>query len=130
MQREAIESDSAEPRNEKVGPTAAHDTVAALWSYLSSKIHHMYIGPEPQVVSLIPSRMIRVCVDRNVVSIPVPVAAVGRVVWRHIPLPSVEPEPRRRTTGQPPHVFTAVAAVPPTVLPGVLDAIVIVVSAG
>ena len=64
----------------------------------------MHISPQPGVISQIPSRMIRIVIDHDIVRVPQPSIHKAVVIRRNTEEEPAEPEPRRPSTPQPPHM--------------------------
>jgi hypothetical protein len=111
-------------------PSATHSNIDTFYLCLSPEVHHVYIGSEAQVIGEIPAGMIWIGIDGNAVGVPVPVAAVSRIIRRYVPIPVVELESSGRASVQSPHVLATVSTFPAAVFPRVLNAIVLIVAAG
>jgi hypothetical protein len=83
---------------------------------------------QPGVIGQIPAIVVRVCVDHDVVTVPIPVVAVGEVEIGNAEGETAKPETAGFASFNPPPVATAEAAVEVAILPRVLDAKAIIVS--
>ena len=70
----------------------------------------MHIGAEAHVVGEIPSGMVGVFVDDDLVGVPEPAVAEGDVSRSNIPIPAVEPEAAGAAAGETPNMGAAKAA--------------------
>jgi hypothetical protein len=90
----------------------------------------MNISTEAYVIGEIPSNVIRIVIDHNLIRIPQPVAAEGYVGRRNGPGPSVEPESIWAPAGKAPCMRRAKASSKVAVLPRMIKMIAWVVPAG
>src|SRR5580693_3515558 len=90
----------------------------------------MCIGAEPDVVSQVPSGVVWILVDHDLVGIPQPAVAEGDVGCRHIPVPSIEPEAAGAAAAKMPNMLTSKSAGKAAVRPGMIHVIARVVGAG
>jgi hypothetical protein len=73
--------------------------------------------------------VIRVLIDRNVVLVPVPVVAVGRIVWRYSEVVPVKPEASRTAAVEMPYMPATKPAIEAAMFPHVFHPVVIIVAA-
>jgi hypothetical protein len=97
---------------------------------LSAEILNVNVGPETNVVCEIPSVVIGIFVDDNVVAVPEPAVAVADVKGRDVEIETAEPEAIGAAAGEMPDVAGAEAAGEVAVLPGMIEVIVNVVASG
>jgi hypothetical protein len=74
--------------------------------------------------------MIGIFVDHDVVSAPVPIAAVAKIIWSHREIESAEPESTGTTALNAENMAAAKSAVEMPMFPGAINVIVIVVATG
>jgi hypothetical protein len=79
------------------------------------------VGAESYVVGEIPAVMVGVFVDYDVIAIPKPVLAEGKVKRRDGEVETAKPETVGTTSGDAPRVVTAEAAGKAAMLPGVIQ---------
>ena len=89
----------------------------------------MNIGSETHVVCQVPPIVIRIFVDDDVVTIPVPTIAECKVCRRNAPIPSVEPESARTTASQMPSMRRTKPTSEASVFKGSINTIVAVIAA-
>ena len=109
----------------EIEPLARDQTVL-----LVTEVFDVDVGSQADVVGQIPAVVIRVCVDYDVVGIPVPIIAVGEVEGRDAPVEIVEPEAIRSTAGKMPDVAAAEAPGEVSVLKRAIEMVVDVAAAG
>jgi hypothetical protein len=97
---------------------------------LGSQILHVNVGAEPDVVSQIPSDMIGVVVDDDLIRIPQPVAAEAKVVRRYAKVEAAKPESARSASRKAPNVAAANAAGKAAVFPRVVEMVMSIVATG
>jgi hypothetical protein len=88
------------------------------------------MGAEPDVVGQIPAVVIGILVDRDVVTVPVPVIAVVIVVGRDLEIRALEPEALAVPSLEAVNVVGAEAEGEASVLPGTINAVVRIVATG
>lgn len=72
-----------------------------------AQILDVHVRPRPFVVRKIPTNVVRILVNHDVVRIPKPVAAVPKVTGRYAEIKSAEPESGRPPAPEVPHVMQA-----------------------
>src|ERR1035438_10315653 len=97
---------------------------------LCTEILDMHIGAEADVVGEVPSGMVRVIVNHDVVGVPQPAVAEGNIVRGYHPVPVVEPETPRAAAGQVPFVDAPKAAGEMSMLPRFVHVVACIVRAG
>lgn len=97
---------------------------------LHAQILHVHISAQAHVVSKIPSNMVRIVVDDNLIRVPEPVAAEGEIGFRDHPVPSVEPESAWPTAGNTPDMRRTEASAEVAVFPGMIEMVVRIVRPG
>jgi len=90
---------------------------ANLISGLSSQVHHMNVGAEPYVIRQIPTLVVGVVIDHNVVAVPQPAITESHVRRCDVPVPSVEPKTSGATTAEVPNMVATESAGEVSVLP-------------
>ncbi len=69
----------------------------------------MHIRAQAHVIGKIPTAMVGIGVDDNLIGVPEPAVAEGNVGRGDIPVPAIEPEAGRSTAGKMPHMTAAKA---------------------
>ena len=95
---------------------------------LVAQILHVNISSEPHVIREIPTVVIRIFIDRNVVRIPVPVAHVIVIIRSYAEKESVKSETLAVAAVHVPNVFTSEPTGEMSVLPGMVDMVVDIVA--
>jgi hypothetical protein len=76
---------------------------------------------KPHVVGEIPTIMIGVFVDHDVIAVPVPITAVARVKWRYAEIEAAEPKAAGTASGEMPNVSAAETSCKAAVFPRVVE---------
>jgi hypothetical protein len=97
---------------------------------LCAEIHHVNVGTQPDVIGKVPSYVVGIFIDHDLIRIPEPVIAEANVKGRYAEIETPEPESARSASCKPPDVTTAKAACKVAVLPGVVEMVVRIVAAG
>jgi len=82
---------------------------------------HVDVGTESSVVSEIPAIMVRVCVDHDLVAVPEPVIAVGKVKRSDAEGETAKPETVGTASAYAPNVAAAEAAGETAMFPGMIE---------
>lgn len=82
----------------------------------------MNVGAQPHIVGEVPSYVIGVFVDHDVIAVPIPAVAIGKVKRGDTEVEAAKPETAGITTLDAPPVCAAETAFKAAVLPGVVDA--------
>jgi hypothetical protein len=77
---------------------------------LRSEVLHVNIGAQPWVVGEIPSVVVGIFVDHDLVAVPEPVRAPGQVKRGNAKSPAIKPETGRAASADVPHVAAAETA--------------------
>lgn len=96
---------------------------------LSAQIHNVAIRPETRVVGEIPAVVIRIWIENDVVSIPIPIGTVIEVVRRNAEEKSFELEAFTVSAVQAEHIIRSDRAREASVLPRMIEAVVGIVAA-
>jgi len=88
-----------------------------LKSGLSSQVHHMNVSAKPYVIRQIPTLVVGVVIDHNVVAVPQPAITESHVRRCDVPVPSVEPKTSGATTAEVPNMVATESAGEVSVLP-------------
>lgn len=96
---------------------------------LIAQEHYVHIDAKTHVVGEIPSGVIRIVINDDVVGIPEPSVAVLNVIGRDIEIESAEPEASGSAATQPPHMAGTDRCREMPVFPGMIEAIILVVAA-
>ena len=88
----------------------------------------MDIRSQSRVVGEIPSYVVRIVVDDDVIADPIPAAAVGQIIGCNAPVPPVEPEAAWSATDQTPPVCRSKSAREAAMLPRVIQVIVRIIA--
>jgi hypothetical protein len=96
----------------------------------SAEILDVDVGAEADVVGEVPTVMVRVVVDYDLVGAPVPVVAEAVVSGGDIEIETAEPEALAVATFDAPHVALADASDEAAMLPGMIKVIVGIIAAG
>jgi len=94
-----------------------------------TKILHVHVGPQANVVGKVPANVIRIVVEYDLVGVPIPIGAVAEVVGRYAEEESAEPEAAGTASAEMPDVSAANLTRKMSVLPGMVKTVVRVVSA-
>jgi hypothetical protein len=86
------------------------------------------VGAKAHVISEIPSYMVGVFVNRDVVAVPIPVIAVRKIKWGDTEIEAVKPEAAGIATLHAPPVCTAETPLEAAILPRVVDVEALVVA--
>lgn len=81
----------------------------------------MRVSPQPNVVSEIPSHVIGILKNADIVAVPIPIAAVAGINRCDVEVITTEPEPPGAAALQTPDMPMPKAAVKAAVLPGMVD---------
>jgi hypothetical protein len=126
--RRARYGDGCIYRRGKPGVTAenfAAERAVSTASRLSgTEIHHMHVGAETNVIGQIPTRIVRVNVDNDVVGVPQPIRAVVNIVGRDAEEEPAELEARWAAACQAVDVTAADVSWEMAVLPRMVEVIV------
>lgn len=90
----------------------------------------MHVAAEPYVVGQIPTDVVRVVVDHNLIGVPEPVGGIVEVVGGDAEIESREPEALRASALDAPDVRLAKSAGEVSVFPRTIDVVVRIVTAG
>jgi hypothetical protein len=93
---------------------------------LIAEILHVDVGAQSGVVGQVPSVVIGIVVDHDLIGVPEPIVTEGDVVWRHTEEESVEPESSRTAACEPKAMTAPDAAGETTMLERMIDMIVAV----
>ncbi len=88
----------------------------------------MNISAQPNVVREVPSHVVRIIVDDDVIVIPIPAVAIAKVIRRHRKEESANREPVRPASAQPPHMPRPNPALKMPMLPRMVHMVVVVPS--
>lgn len=80
----------------------------------------MNVDTKPDVISEVPTWIVRVFINDDRIGGPDPIGHVGEIDWGYAPIPVVEPKPVRAATGQAPLVPGTETAAEAAVLPRVV----------
>jgi hypothetical protein len=80
------------------------------------------VSSQPGVVGQIPAFVVRVGVNRDIVTIPIPVVGIGHVEWGDAEIEAVKPEAVGSAALDSPEVPAAETAVKAAVFPGMVEA--------
>src|SRR5271157_2930365 len=83
----------------------------------------MHVRPETHVISQVPADVIRIVIDRDLIGVPQPVAAVADVHRGNAEVEPAEPEAAWTSAAQPPNVPSADSAREPPVLERMIQVI-------
>src|ERR1700688_3475465 len=97
---------------------------------LPSEIHPVDIGAKPDVVGQVPPHVIGIVIDHDVVSAPVPVAAVTYIVGSNREEEATDAEALWATSSKSPNVAPTDGSGKMSVLPSPVDVIVRIGAAG
>jgi hypothetical protein len=86
------------------------------------------VRAEPYVICKIPTVVVRVLIDHDLIGIPEPVIAVSEIVLGDAKIKAAEPETARASSDNPPDVAATEASGKPSVLPGMIQMIVDIVT--
>jgi hypothetical protein len=78
---------------------------------------------QPDVIGQVPSHVIRIAVDRDLIGVPQPVAGEGVIVRRDIEEEPAEPETARTAAGEPKEVAGPEAASETTMRPRMIEVV-------
>src|SRR5580692_1452703 len=95
-----------------------------------SQIFHVAVSPQPHVVRQVPTQVIGIVINHDLVGIPQPVAAKSQIIRRDAEVKAAKPESRRTAPCQVPDVMRAKSAGVMPVLPRMIEIVVRVVLAG
>ena len=90
----------------------------------------MNVSAKAHVVSQVPTIVIGIVVEDDLVGIPEPIVAIAVVVRGHAEVGAIEPEARGRASRQAPHMTRTEAAREVSVYPGVIEVVVRVAASG
>jgi hypothetical protein len=110
-------------------PGLLRQSTRHLWQTLSAEIGYVNIGAEARVVGEIPAVVIGVCINHDVVAVPIPVVGIGQVEWGDAEVEAAKPEAAGIAAFQAPAVRAAEAAVEAAMLPGMIEVKTYVVAA-
>jgi hypothetical protein len=96
---------------------------------LASHERYVNIRAQPYVVGEIPAVVVRICVDDHVISVPIPVVAIGQVERGDAEVEASKPEAARAAASEVPYVTPAETAFETAVLPWMLEAEAVVIAA-
>lgn len=114
----------------KIQPACLSGNVTACGRKVSaSEIFHVNIGTKASIVGQVPSGMIRIFIEHDVVGVPSPVIDIGKVIGRDHPIASAKSEPARVAAAEAPVVLGTEAPVPATVFPSAVLAEVWIIAA-
>jgi len=91
------------------------------------QVCHVHIGPQTSVVRQVPSIVVRIRIDHDVIAIPQPVAARVVVVWRSLKKESAHVEALAIASAQPPNVLWPNRSSETSMLPGMIQMVVRIV---
>jgi hypothetical protein len=94
-----------------------------------AEILDVQVGAETDVVRQVPSHVIRIRVDRDLIGVPQPIVGEAVIVSRDAEVETAEPETSWPSAGEPEDVARPEAAAETTVRPGMVEVIVAVVPA-
>lgn len=94
-----------------------------------AEILDVHVRAQPDVVGQVPSHVIGIDIDHDLIGIPQPVIAEGEIVLRHIEEEPAEPEAPGASATQPKDIARSESTSETTVLPRVIEMIVIVAPA-
>ncbi len=80
-------------RQERPAPTRIEPAVLATLPL--TEVLHVHVGSQPHVVGEIPARMIRIFIDHDLISAPVPPIAIAQIIRSHAKVESAKPETAR-----------------------------------
>jgi len=86
------------------------------------------VGAEPYVIRKIPTVVIRILIDHDLIGIPKPVTAEAEIVWGDVKKEAAEPEAARASPTNPPDVTATQASGKPSVCPWMIHMIVDVIA--
>ena len=109
-------------------PLSASSDELARRRYLVTEVFHVNVSAEARVVGQVPSGMLRVFVNHNVIAVPAPIVDIAVIVAGHAEIISIEPEAVTVTTAQAVDVIST-EAVEAAILPGAVLTVVTVVAA-
>lgn len=89
--------------------------------FLSPQIRDVHVRSEPDIIGEVPSYVIRVVIDDDIVAIPVPVAAIPHIESCNAEIESPKPEAARTTADQMPDMAPANSAREMAVFPGMVE---------
>jgi hypothetical protein len=104
-------------------------SISAKWLAVA-EIGHVDVGAEPHVIGQVPSVVVGVFVDDDLIRIPEPAVTETNVIRRYAEVKAAEPETRRASTDEMPNVTAAKATGKATVLPRMIEMVVGIVAAG
>jgi hypothetical protein len=104
-------------------------SISAKWLAVA-EIGHVDVGAEPHVIGQVPSVVVGVFVDDDLIRIPEPAVAETNVIRRYAEVKAAEPETRRASTDEMPGVTAAKATGKAAVLPRMIEVVVGIVAAG
>ena len=90
----------------------------------------MHVGSHADVVRQIPSVMVGIFVDNDLIRIPEPIVAVADIVRSNAKVKAAEPETRWAAASKMPDVATTKATGKVTMLPRMVDVVVGIIAAG
>jgi hypothetical protein len=88
------------------------------------------VSPQSRVIGEIPSVVVGIGIEHDVVVIPEPVAGIVVVVWRDLEVEAVDVESLAAAAVKPPDVPRADRAIEASVFPGMIEMIVGIVASG
>ena len=94
------------------------------------QIRYVNVGAQPHVVSQVPAIVVRVLVDRDVVTIPEPVITVVVVVRGDVEVETTKPETFPASAGKPEDMAAAEAAIKASLFPCSIHVVVAIITAG
>ena len=94
------------------------------------QVHHVDVGAESDVIGEIPTVMIGVVIDDDVIAVPVPIAHIGNIHRCDAEVESPEPEAAGAASDQAPAMGMADAAGEAAVFPGMVEVKAGIVAAG
>src|SRR5271168_1537189 len=112
-------------------PAAADPKRAVTHHVLTvSEILHVAVSPQPHVISQVPTHVIRIVINYNLIGIPQPIPAIPQIKRRDAEVEPAEPESRRSPSGQMPHMPATESARKVPVLPRMIQVVVRIVLPG
>jgi hypothetical protein len=106
------------------------DTVAKVSLLASPEIHDVDVCAQPGVIRKVPTVMVRIVVDHDLVAIPEPAVAEAIIERGDLKVEAVEPEALSASSSEPEDMPAADASREASMLPGTVEVIPGIVAAG
>ena len=108
----------------------AESPVPGGYNMLRPQIQDVNVSAQPDVIGEVPSVVIGIGIDHDVVIVPEPTVGVVVVIGRNLEEEAANIEPIQATTAEPPDVLRADAGSEVTVFPRMIDMIVGIAATG